>query len=92
MKKTFVISLAAFASLVLSSCGGEPTFDADNQKESINAMAEGLDETKKRQFAGALLLIGLSCGGDDAAVAEALDGKTADEIIEYAKSLADRMK
>lgn len=85
----FVISLVAFASLALSSCGGEPTFDADNREESIQAMVEGMDEAKKRQLVGAMLLIALSCGGDEAATAAALDGKTADEIIAYAQTLAD---
>lgn len=41
-------------------------------------------DTMKKIFA-----IAIASGGDEAAMLSALDGKTADEIIAYAKSLAD---
>lgn len=88
MKKIFAISLLAFASLALSSCG-EPTFDADNREASLKAMTEGMEEAKKMELGTALIAIAIASGGDEAAVLSALDGKTADEIIAYAKSLAD---
>ncbi len=89
MKKIFAISLVVFASLALSSCGGKPTFDADNREASLKAMAEGMDEAKKMELGTALIAIAIASGGDEAAVLSALDGKTADEIIAYAKSLGD---
>lgn len=88
MKKIFAISLFVFASLALTSCG-EPTFDADNREASLKAMTEGMEEAKKMELGKAMVAIAFACRGDEAAMLSAMDGKTADEIIAYAKSLAD---
>ncbi len=94
-----VLVAAAF----IAGCGGEPTFDATNQKTmkvSSDKMAESVPDAKKREeFTMALASVFLSshmkAKGDKKKLEEELKknlhGKTADEIVARAKEIAAKM-
>ncbi len=105
MKKLMAYCSAVMFSLMLAGCG-EPTVDASSQeamKASAETILEQLPEEKKvefqQAFAGIVVMVGMKAafqGKDEAAVqdamSEAVDGKTADEIIAYAKELKAQAK
>ena len=74
----------AAAAFSLSSCG-DPTFDKDNAAESLKEMGEDLNDDQKKEFAKAIITLTLKEKGNQAALYEKIDGKTAEEIIEMAK-------
>lgn len=97
MKKgLFTMLMAASCALTLSSCS--PTFDKDKPQESVQEMLKDLPADKQHEFHKAMFKIGFSVCLTNAAlgasfdsisaeVLEVLDGKTVDEIIEYAQGL-----
>lgn len=60
-----------------------PKFDAAKPEESIKAMAADMDETQKKKLMAAMAAITLAKGVEGSR--EAMDGKTAEEILEMAK-------
>lgn len=89
MKNKLCTLLLCAAMLVVTSCGGEPTFDADKPEESIKLMMEGLEPEKQKEFQGAMLIIGLGAAFSGSSAENPLkkiDGKTAEEIINLVKS------
>lgn len=100
MKKVLAYCSAVLFTLMLAGCG-EPTVDASSReamKTSAEAVMEQLPAEKKvefqKAFAGIVMMVGMKAafqGKDEAGVHEAMsaavDGKTADEIIAYAKEL-----
>ncbi len=100
MKKLMAYCSAVIFSLMLAGCG-EPTVDASSpeaMKSSAEAIMEQLPEEKQAEFqqafGGIVVMVGMAAafqGKDEAAVQEAMrdavDGKTADEIIAYAQEL-----
>ncbi len=81
MKKAFFALMAA-AAFSLTSC--DPTFDKDNPKESMDEMCEDLSASEKEELGKAVFKLAMKAGSESE-LAEQLDGKTAEEIIEMAK-------
>ncbi len=74
--------------LAMTSCGSDPTFDADKPEESVKLMLEELEPEKQKEFQGAMLIIGLGAAFSRNAAENPLqkiDGKTAEEIISLVK-------
>lgn len=84
MRNKLYSLLVCAAMLVVTSCGGKPTFDADKPEESIKQMLSELEPEQQKKFQGAMLIIGLgaafsSKSGENPL--QKLDGMTAEEII-----------
>lgn len=90
MKRQMIYTmLAAGICLLIPSCG-EPEFDAAKPKESFQVMQARLSPEKKKAFQQAAVKIGLRVmlsGKGEEGVKAALDGKTAEEIIEMARKM-----
>lgn len=88
MKHKLYALLLCTAMFMVTSCGGEPTFDADKPEESVKLMLEELEPEKQKEFQGAMLIIGLGAAFSRNAAENPLqkiDGKTAEEIISLVK-------
>lgn len=106
MKKVLAYCSAVLFSLMLAGCGSEATLDASSQEAmqvSAVKMMEQLPEAKQAEFqqalAGVVMMVGMKAamqGQDQAAVQkainEAVDGKTAGEVIELFKEKQAAMK
>ena len=66
----------------------EPVFSVEEPDASLEAMMKGLSEEDQMAFGLSLLVIVESCGGDDAAAMNTIDGKTVKEIMAYAQQVA----
>ncbi len=66
----------------------EPAFSVENPDVSLEAMMKDLSEEDQMAFGLSLLVIVESCGGDDAAAMNTIDGKTVKEIMAYAQQVA----
>lgn len=96
MKHISFIALSALVAVSLTSCDKVvdasvnyitnlfvPKFDAAKPEESVKAMAEDMDEEQKKKLVAAMAAIAVAKGIEGSR--EAMDGKTAEEIIEMAK-------
>ena len=86
MKKV-LFSILVGAGLMLSACS--PTYDQDNPEESVKAMSEKLSPRQQQELAQALLTIANKCHGNAERMHAELDGKTAEEIVEYSTGRAN---
>lgn len=90
MKKVnFVSAIALCATLALLSGCGEKKIDGSSEEsfmKSAQAMSESLPDSKKVAFGMSIAqgqAIGIHAKGQT--FAQALDGKTADEVIEFVR-------
>jgi sugar phosphate isomerase/epimerase len=95
MKKIVYLFVALALTLTLAACGA-PTIDASSEeamKASVEEMTKDMTEAEKMEFGMAIMAVSMKAGMSnmsnpeeaDAAVKEALDGKTAEEIIAMSK-------
>ena len=85
MKKA-LFSILAAAGLMLGACS--PTYDKDNPEESVKTMTEKLSPRQQAELAQALANISSKLSGNTDYIGEALDGKTAEEIVDYSANMA----
>ena len=95
MKKIInLLTVLAFA-LILTACGA-PTIDASSEKamqESMEEITKDMTEAEKTEFGMAIMAVSMKVAMSnmgnpekaEEAVQEALDGKTAEEVIEMSK-------
>ncbi|AOE49604.1 DUF6694 family lipoprotein [Kangiella sediminilitoris] len=95
MKKIIYLFIAVSFSFILTACG-EPTIDASSEeamKASMEEVTKDMTEAEKAQFGTAIMAVMMKIAMEnmsdeekaEEAMKEALDGKTADEIIEMSK-------
>lgn len=63
-----------------------PKFDADKPEESVKAMTKEMDDVQKSKLVAAMAALALAKGVEGSRTA--MDGKTAEQIIEMAKECA----
>lgn len=81
------VSVAVLMFVVIAGCGGGQRFDADDEANNEKIM-ESLSEDQQEELAGAMMAIALFLE-DEEAVNKAIDGKTPQQVIKYAKDLMD---
>ena len=86
MKKSFLAILAG-ATLLMVAC--TPTYDKDNPKESFAEMTKDMTSAERVEFAAAIALIKMKHMKNPDEAEEVLDGKTAEEIMEYSETMGD---
>ena len=66
-----------------------PRFQADNVEESSKAILDNLNEEQKEELENAMVLLMRHAHEDEGEIYNAINGKTAKEIIKMAQSLTD---
>lgn len=95
MKKTIYLIIVASFAFLLSACGA-PTIDASSEEamqESMEEVTKDMTEAEKTEFGMAFMQVSMKVAmGNmsdpekaEEALKEALDGKTAEDIIEMGK-------
>ena len=89
-----VIALCLASLLLIAGCSSSPTIDGssdETMQASIQEVAKTLNEKQAKDFAQAVMVVGMKeamTGADPAGIRKKLDGKTADEVIEMANEIA----
>ena len=104
MKKPIQLALVASVVFMLAGCG-EPTLDTSSDeamKESVQEIMADLSEEDQKRFkktlTGIYMLAALSSMGDGnsedakAKINAKLDGKTAEEVFQFAEEIKKKMK
>ena len=95
MKKISYLLIACAMTLLLTACGA-PTIDASSEQamqESMEEITKDMTEAEKTEFGMAIMSVSMKVAMSnmgnpekaEEAVQEALDGKTAEEIIAMSK-------
>jgi len=95
MKKITYLLIACAMTLLLTACGA-PTIDASSEtamQESMEEITKDMTEAEKTEFGMAIMAVSMKVAMSnmgnpekaEEAVQEALDGKTAEEVIEMSK-------
>ncbi len=95
MKKFIYLLVVVGFSFVLAACGA-PTIDASSEeamKASMEEVTKDMTEAEKAEFGAAMMAVSMKVAMEnmsdkekaEEAMKEALDGKTAEEIIEMSK-------
>ena len=95
MKKITYLLIACAKTLLLTACGA-PTIDASSEQamqESMEEITKDMTEAEKTEFGMAIMAVSMKVAMSnmgnpekaEEAVQDALDGKTAEEIIEMSK-------
>ncbi|WP_223579720.1 DUF6694 family lipoprotein [Kangiella taiwanensis] len=95
MKKITYLLIACAMTLLLTACGA-PTIDASSEQamqESMEEITKDMTEAEKTEFGMAIMAVSMKVAMSnmgnpekaEEAVQDALDGKTAEEIIEMSK-------
>ncbi|RDX37265.1 hypothetical protein DZA50_02405 [Kangiella sp. HD9-110m-PIT-SAG07] len=95
MKKITYLLIACAMTLFLTACGA-PTIDASSEeamKTSMEEITKDMSEAEKTEFGMAIMAVSMQVAMEnmgnpekaEGAVQDALDGKTAQEVIEMSK-------
>ena len=89
-----VISILLASFMLFAACSSAPTIDGtsdETMQASIEKIAKTLNKEEGKNFAAALMIVGMKeamSGADPAAIRKKLDGKNAEEVAVMAREIS----